>query len=653
MGADFVARGLAGRSLRHQGPHAADFGFSTDASEQANRIAFRDAFAAGAKELALAPGRFACGTIPADEEVVNQTPYQQPAVILPEGFRRLDGRGAKLVLYDGRGIKAESWMNWAFPTTMSYLAADVAAGDVTVTLEPGEGAKWSAGDTALWRFGSFYYDVPECPDWGFAQVRAVDGDRVTLDRPLPAPFAVASVADQAFTSNLGTEWYNKALHKWPLFDDLEIVDLSCDTIDDAWAEEFITVRGGRRLAIRRCGAAKVGIGFSLQYVEGAVIEDCWAEDAATFSPAIGKAISLAETRDVEIRNFRARGVRRFAALEAGSEARLVGGLFENTGVPATGASYGTDCIVFGVLSRSKLSVRDFTITGYGGYVLTGTKNGDSADDGTVRFDGRLTLIHPAEPYGIDLDQIGGLLDYRIAGGRELWDFANRRTWRRRIYLKNGQFQNFRGPRGALVRMRVYASPALTFGAGKKLSAFYIGREGTNGADYAGSLVAGTDTTLTFLGGVAAGPFWTRRAEQLRILLSTESGTSLNAADQYLDIECEFAIDRLAPDSAWLLDADERNAGPGGALREALFPAYDIPAIAAGATVTIDFAIPAMSSGDLVHTVDYAGNLGGVTIRQVETITGAARVVFENQTGAALDTVPSDIRVAWSKSLTSG
>jgi len=69
---------------------------------------------------------------------------------------------------------------------------------------------------------------------------------------------------------------------------------------------------------------------------------------ATFSPAIGKAISLAETRDVEIRNFRARGVRRFAALEAGSEARLVGGLFENTGVPATGASYGTDCIVFGV-----------------------------------------------------------------------------------------------------------------------------------------------------------------------------------------------------------------------------------------------------------------------------------------------------------------
>lgn len=657
MGIDISSRALAARSLARSAPLLQEFGPLSATDGQPARRAFRDAFAAGEKRLAVGPGVYHLAAIPADEPVRMQTPYQQPSVILPAGFRRLDGRGSELLLYDGRGIRGSAFETWGYPTVMSYLASDVHAGNTTVTLEAGEGAKWAVGDSLIWRLGSLPYDIPEPIEWGMAAVTAVEGDVVTLDRPLPAPFSVASVADLGFVLPSGDTWYNKALHKWPLFDDLTITDLIGSAYrhpeGDCWTEEFIAILGGRRLRFSGCGARRVSIGYSLQYVTGATIEDCWAEDGATFPGSHSKGINLAETRDVQVRNFRGKGLKRLIHLEAGAEASVSGGSFENTGAYDGSGPFGTGCIVFGAVGRSRLSIRDFTVTGYGGYILSNNLNGDPAFSGTIQFEGRLTLIHPEEPWSLQPDQIAGLLDYRIAGNRELWDFRYPRVWKRRIYLRNGLFQNLRGPTGVISRMRVYASPGLTFGSGGQVPSFYIGRSSSNGVNYAASLVAGQEALLTFVGGTVAGPIWTKRNEQLKILLQTEAGTSLDNADAYIDIECDMAFDRLAPASTWQFDSDRRNSGPTGGLREAFFAAFDIPAIAAGGTVAVDLAIPAMSSKALVESIDVAGSLGNVSIRHAETLTGSLRIVFENTTAAALDSAPADLRVLWRESLTSG
>lgn len=657
MSTDISARALAARSLARSTPLLGEFVPLDGPGGEPARRAFRDAFAAGVTRLAVAPGTYQLGAVPPDEAVHMQTPYQQPSVILPAGFRYLDGQGSEFLIYDGRGIRGSAFDTWAYPTVISYLAADVKAGDTAVTLELGEGARWAVGDAAIWRFGSLPYDIPEPIDWGIAIVTAIDGDRVTLDRPLTADFAPASVEGQGFTLPSGDTWYNKALHKWPLFKDLTITDLKGtayrDEGGDCWTEEFLSVRGGRRVRFSGCGARHISIGYALQYVIGGTIEDCWAEDGATFPGAHSKGFAIAETRDVEIRNCRGKGLRMFVAAEADSQARVLGGSFENTGKYDGTGDYGAGCTVFAALSRSRLSVRDFTVTGRGGYVLSTSKTDTPSYDGAIQFDGLLTLIHPEEPWAIDPDQIFGLLDYRIAGQRELWDFRQPRVWRRRIYLRDGLNQNLRGPRGIIARMRVYASPALTFGAGGKVTGFYVGREGFNGANIAGSLVAGADTVLTFPGGAVGGQLWTGRGEQLKLLVTTAANAGLNTADAYIDVECDMAIDRLASAAAWVLDSDARNSGPNAGLREAYFPAFDIPSVPASGSVTVDFLVPAILNGDIVEGLDYAGNLGNLSIRHMESISGAVRVIFANTTAAAYKAAASDIRITWRKSLTSG
>ncbi|MGN6497097.1 MAG: hypothetical protein ACTHK5_07125 [Tsuneonella sp.] len=657
MGIDISARALAVRSLERTPQLLQEFGTLSASDGEPARRAFRDAFAAGVSRLAVAPGTYHLAAVPADEAVHMQTPYQQPSVILPAGFRRLDGQGSEFLLYDGRGLRGSSSETWGYPSVMSYLAADVTAGDTTLTLEPGEGAKWSAGDQVIWRFGSIPYDAPEPIEWGMGIVTAVAGDEVTLDRPVPTSFAISSVADKPFVLPSGETWYNKALHKWPLFEDLTITDLIGSAYrhpdGDCWTEQFISIRGGRRIRLSGCGSRRVGIGFTLQYVTAAAIEDCWSEDGATFPGSHSKCINLAETRDVEIRNVSGKGLKMYLFAEADSQARVIGGSFENTGKYDGTGSYGADCIVFSALSRSCVSVRDFTVTGLGGYVLSATDIGVPDYEGSVEFDGSLTLIHPDEPYALQPGQITGLLDYRIAGERELWDFRALRVWRRRIYLRDGLLQNLRGPRGILVRMRVYASPGLTFGDSGKLKGLYVGRESDVGSNVAASLVAGADATIDFLGGLVAGPLWTARNEQLKLLVNAAAAAGLNAADAYLDVECEFAVDRRAGSAAWSADSDARNSGPGEGLREALFTAYDIPSIPANGVITVDFPVAAVLNGDIVEGFDYTGNLASISIRHMESITGAVRVIFANTTAAAYKLPASDIRITWRKSLTSG
>ena len=94
-----------------------------------------------------------------DFEIVNTYPHDPQA--FTQGLFFLDG-----FLYESTGLKGLS----------SIRKTDIATGDRELTLEAGEGANWQPGDTLLWQLGSLPYDRPETINWGFAQVKAVNGD---------------------------------------------------------------------------------------------------------------------------------------------------------------------------------------------------------------------------------------------------------------------------------------------------------------------------------------------------------------------------------------------------------------------------------------------------------------------------------------------
>ncbi|MCB2076470.1 MAG: hypothetical protein KDE55_02105 [Novosphingobium sp.] len=656
MAIDYVARGLAAHGDSKHEPFLEDFGGGSNGSLDANRLGFRDAFQNGVTRLALAGGVYLIDTIPGTEDVINNwATGAQPSVILPEGFNLLDGRGSLLGFGNSsRGIVSQPYSTWAHPGHFSYLATDIATGDRELTLEAGEGANWQPGDTLLWQLGSLPYDRPETINWGFAQVKAVNGDVLTIDQPMPEPFALADVAGLPYTDYFGEEnRYNKTLYKMPITQGLEIRDLRCVAASNANVAHFVRIMGAKDVVLRRLAAQGTGNAFVLQYVENAAIEDCSAENARVISSPFGRGIGLAEARNITIRNFRASGCKTAYFLEAGSEAQVYGTLVENTGDPLTGVTYGNDFKAFMAIGRSRLNVRDATIKGFGGYILGETYTADPAYSGTIRFEGHLTLIHPTQPLGMRLEQMHCLLDYRIAGNRELWDFRNPAVWRRRIYLRNGMLEDFRGLPGALQRLRIQASPSLTFGTGGQLENFFVGRPSDVGLDYSGSLIAGHTTTIDFVGGFNGGTCWEHRKEQLQIRVRTASGTNLNATDAYIDIECFLAPDRLDQDITWSDADDARISGPGAGEREAVFINYDPPGIAAGATAQVDFAIPNMAAGDFVEAVSFNYPLNGLSIRSAEAIAGAARIILENHTAATIDKGVNNVRILWRKGLSTG
>jgi hypothetical protein len=654
MAQDLLARGLAARAMRDYTPVLEDFGGSPDAPVETNRIAFRNAYAAGTPRLALNEGTYLCSVTPwSDPVVYNHTTGYQPSIIIGKEMSLLDGRGATIAFTDNsRGIMLQPHSTWAHPTPRSYIAADVAAGDTQLTLEPGEGAKWQVGDELLWQFGSIDSDLPETLNWGFAKVTSVTGDIVAIDRPMPEPFALTDVAGQDFTDPFFESGrYNKTITRIPVTRGFEMRDLIAQGSLTADVHHAIRVFGAQGLRLINVGARYIGNGFVLQYVDGATIEDCWSEDSIVLASPFGRGIGLAEARNVTVRHFRCKGLKRFIQLEAGSDAQVFGGSFDNTGDVLTGASYGSDCYVFNAVSKSRLRVHDFMLTGHGGYTLNNDLGTSPDLNGAIRFFGRLTMIHPDEPFSMRLEHMNCVLDYRIGGVRQEWDFQNPIVWKRRIYLENGRTRDIYGPSGALKMMRVYASSGLTFGASGNVSFLGVGRPGGLGANSADELQPGKTVTLDFIGGTNAGIVWQDRGEPLRLRVTTAPGSDLTAAAQFIDVECIIAPDRLAPSIDWTDDDDARAAGPEGDLREAVFDNVDVPNIPSGATRTIDLPIPAITANDIVvcDPVLLSG-LGGLSIRAAYAINGNCRIIFENQTGTAIDKAPTKIRVLWRKPL---
>lgn len=600
------------------------------------RAAANYARAISAQGIRLAPVRYRVEKIPPSEQVLNTNP---PIQLLSADAAIDDYGGAQFTRQSGgRGLVHHP----ATPGTVAELplAASVAAGSREVQLQAGLGSQLAVGDWVMWQLGEFPYDPVETPNWDFARVEAVSGDLVRLDKPVPLTFAPVTVTGA-----------NKRLRKLRILRDHVIRDL---TLGGTEVEDGISLYAAQRVTLERIGGINIGAGTVVaQYCDGLTLNDCWQEGWwQVAGGSFGAAFAFAETRNCLLNRPRARGTISLVKAEAGAEVSVIDGSFENTAVNASGQSRGADVAVINVLGRSSVTAHDLTVTGFGGYRLVETSNGQPGYDGVALLSGTTRLEHPTAPFSIPLGAITGTLDLTIAGTREIYNFARLRHWRRRFVLRDGEYLYAYGPPGILAKARAYASPDLAIGAGGQLTGFWLGRQSDNGANLADGATArlapGIDAHIPCYAGTVGGAGWTYRNEPLAILCTTAAEAGLNTANAFVEFEGWFA--QQEDQDGAVSEARIRSGGDGRDPLEALFPAYDLPAIAAESSLAVVLPIADMAGDDFIDAVRITGGLGGVELRGAEALAGSVRLTFANPTSQPVDRASADLAVAFSRAV---
>ena len=515
------------------------------------------------------------------------------------------------------------------------LAADVTVGARDFTLIAGAGSNLAVGDTVMWQLGEFPYDTPETTNWSFATVEAVTGDTVRLDRPSPEGLVLSAVTGA-----------NKRLRKLHVLRGHIIRDL---TLGGAAAEDGISITCAERVRIERVGGKNLGAGTVVaQYCDGLTLEDCWQDGCVLTQASFGAAFSFAETRNVLVLRPRARATLALIKAEAGAQVTVIGGRFENTLTNAQGQSLGPQITVINAQGRSSVTVHDLTITGYGGYRLLETSNGQAGYEGSALFSGTLRLNHPTSPFSVPLSAVTGTLDLTISGTREIYNFERLRHWRKRFVLRDGEYRYAFGPAGLLARARVYATPGVTVGSGGQLTGLWLGRLGNNGSNLADGptreIEAGRDVNVAVYAGDVGGALWTLRNQPLSLLCTTAATAGLNAANEFVEFEGWFAEQ---PDLDVALSEDAfRTAGDGQDPLEAWFPGYDLPPIAAGAIQAVVIPIADMLVTDFVDSVRFVGGFSGLELRAAEPQAGAIRLILANPGTTTIDRASTDLGIAF-------
>ena len=136
--------------------------------------------------------------------------------------------------------------------------------------------------------------------------------------------------------------------------------------------------------------------------------------------------------------------------------------------------------------------------------------------------------------------------------------------------------------------------------------------------------------------------WNLRNSSLQLLCVTGASAGLDTANRF--VEFEAWLTTRPGDDFTVSEADWRAASGDGNEMEALFPAYDLPSVLAGGSLTIDLPIAAMQPGDFIEAIRSTGGLNGLALSSVESRTGSARIVLSNAGTAPIDKAPSDLAV---------
>lgn len=438
----------------------------------------------------------------------------QPALVVNDGNKVIDGRGATLRFAAGsRGICVGTpWTDYMSSslaaTRVGTITADVAVGAITYTMSTSDAAKFTTGDLVRVSLGDITFDANEPEETFFAKVTATTSTTVTVDRPATRAVTVASTSS------------NKYLVKVAALNGLAIRDLTLTGPTGGSYESGIDLRCMRGGVIDNLHGSNAGAGLIVaQHCEDVRISGCTVDTMRVSQASYGCAFAFAECRNMTLTNCGVRNARGFAKAEGVSTITINGGRFDNTLLNS--GSPRTDITVITASARSTFMLNDFLWTGYGGDVLVdeAVQNG-SAYDSRVMIR-NLRIQKSTTPKSFPVTTLTGLLDYEVAGTRQIYDFDRAFWWRRRITLTDSMNQdNILGPVGVLTDLRVFASTNMT-----GLTACYVGRVGDNGSDKLSSFVAGQFNRIAVGAGSDYNPQWSLRAAQFKLLVQTTTGTA--------------------------------------------------------------------------------------------------------------------------------
>lgn len=590
---------------------------------------------------------YACNVMPTSVHDFAIGP--QPNIVIPAKAPPIDFHGATMRLpQGGRGFF--HFVNfWPHDFAIGTVTADIAAGSYDFPLSAGEGALFQAGDRVLWQLGEIPYDKPETINWGHARVLSVAGDTVKLDRPLYEPFTVASVTTgRKRLIRLDRSW------RKPVLRNVWIDGTVSATVG---AENGANFYGAPAFECENVSGTFCGAGVIVhQYAEQAEISFSNADRVNTTQASYGKHISMAETRSINVRGGVAQAMLMGIACEADGEALVDGYHFINT-YPGNGTLPAPNTVtVFGCAGRGKIIATNTLITGQGGFNLANVSNGQAGWEGVVQMR-NVRVRTSGEAYSLPLNLMSGVLDYAVAGVRQVFNLDRPKVWRRRFRLKDGMAAaTFVGPPGLVIAARAYTSPGLTVGSGQKISRFYFGKSAggaANGTDMATDgqsgvkLVPGQWVEFPIFSGTIGGNMWTYRTNNQQVIITTDAAAGINATDDFVTIETLYVPEEGSKTFAYA-EAYYRAEGDEYELYEALIAAVDLPSIAAGATHTLTLTIPDMANTDLFVGYSIAGGYGGLTLVQFECQTGQASLTVKNETVGAIDLSARDVRVLYAK-----
>ena len=73
-------------------------------------------------------------------------------------------------------------------------------------------------------------------------------------------------------------------------------------------------------------------------------------------------------------------------------------------------------------------------------------------------------------------------------------------------------------------------------------------------------------------------------------------------------------------------------------------------IAAGASLSIELAIPDMTTSDFIEAVRISGGLGELELRDAAALAGKVRLTFTNPSAVAIDRASADLGITFSRSI---
>ena len=138
--------------------------------------------------------------------------------------------------------------------------------------------------------------------------------------------------------------------------------------------------------------------------------------------------------------------------------------------------------------------------------------------------------------------------------------------------------------------------------------------------------------------------WTLRNQPLSLLCTTAANAGLNAANEFVEFEGWFAeqadLDVTLSEDAYRIAGVEQDP------LEAWLPGYDLPAIAAGASLTVTVPVPDMLPTDFIDSVRFVGGFGGLELRGAEPVAGAIKLILANPGSSSIDRTPTDLGIAF-------